>query len=116
MGLSKVKQVRRTWTQEEKLVIVSEVGVDGASVLDVSRQHNIDRYLLKRWIKHFGMVESADLERQSVFVPVVVAAPEPASAHPVLIEVGLSNGRSLRLSSDLSDAQIRRFITLVETA
>ncbi|WP_161831172.1 transposase [Pseudovibrio sp. POLY-S9] len=55
--MSKVKQVRRKWTREEKLAIVSEVGVDGASVLDVSRQHNIDRYLLKRWIKHFGMVE-----------------------------------------------------------
>ncbi len=38
MVLSKVKQVRRTWTREEKLAIVSEVGVDGASVLIVSRE------------------------------------------------------------------------------
>ncbi|SDR02512.1 transposase [Pseudovibrio sp. Tun.PSC04-5.I4] len=114
--MSKVKQVRRTWTREEKLSIISEIGVDGASVLDISRQHNIDRYLLRRWLKHFSSAESADIERQSVFVPVVVAAPDPAPVHPVCIEVGLSTGRSLRLSSDLSDTQIQRFIVLVETA
>ncbi len=46
--LPKSKQVRRRWSREDKLAIISEIGVDGATVLDVSRRHKMDCYLLKR--------------------------------------------------------------------
>ncbi|WP_205836065.1 transposase, partial [Asaia bogorensis] len=34
---------RRRWTDEQKLRILAEVGIDGASVADVARRHAIAR-------------------------------------------------------------------------
>jgi len=34
---------RRRWTREEKLAILSEIGVDGASVSEVARRHDVPR-------------------------------------------------------------------------
>lgn len=113
--MSKGKQVRRTWTRDEKLAILAEIEGEDTTVLDVSVRHNIDRYLLKRWMRQFN-AEPARTEASPVFVPVEITDLEARSAPAVLIEVGLNNGRRLTLSSNLSDAQIRRFIVLVEAA
>lgn len=112
--MSKVKQVRRRWSREDKLAIISEIGVDGATVLDVSRRHDMDRHLLKRWVRQEDP-ESRKNATPATFLPLVVCEPDPNLADPcVSIEVGLSNGRHLKLSSHLSDTQILRFIALVD--
>ncbi len=108
--------MRRRWSREDKLAIISEIGVDGSTVLDVSRRHDMDRHLLKRWVRQMGR-ESKKNATPAAFLPLVVCEPDPNLAEPcVLIEVGLSNGRRLTLSSNLSNARIRRFIVLVEAA
>lgn len=109
--MSDEKKARRTWTRQEKVAIVSEIGVDGSSLFDVAQKHRIDRALLKRWVGKYGG-KSTTAVASSVFVPVVVSDPVPKVE--VLIEIGLSNGRSVKLPGTLSDDQIRRFITLAD--
>ncbi|SDR49340.1 transposase [Pseudovibrio sp. Tun.PSC04-5.I4] len=103
---------RRSWTRVEKAAITAQVGVDGATLFDVAQSHGVGRYLLKRWMAQYCDSNTSENTKAPLFVPVVVTDPEPSG--PVVIEVGLGNGRSLRVSSDLSDAQVRRFIGLVE--
>ena len=103
---------RRSWTRVEKAAITAQVGVDGATLFDVAQSHGVSRCLLKRWMAKYGDSNTSENTKAPLFVPVVVTDPEPSG--PAVIEVGLGNGRSLRLSSDLSDAQVRRFIALVE--
>lgn len=40
---------RRRWSIEQKLQILSEVGVDGATVADVARRHDVTRQHLYQW-------------------------------------------------------------------
>jgi transposase len=40
---------RRRWSSEEKLQILSEVGVQGATVSDVARRHALTRQHLDQW-------------------------------------------------------------------
>ncbi|WP_367177061.1 transposase, partial [Donghicola sp.] len=40
---------RRRWRDEEKLAILDEVGVNGATVSDVARAHDITRQHIYQW-------------------------------------------------------------------
>jgi transposase len=40
---------RRRWSDEQKLRVLSEVGVGGASVAEVARRHDITRQHLYQW-------------------------------------------------------------------
>ena len=40
---------RRRWSRKDKLRILSEVGVEGASVSDVARRHDVTRQHLYQW-------------------------------------------------------------------
>ncbi|MFC0500572.1 transposase [Asaia krungthepensis] len=40
---------RRRWTDEQKLQILAEVGIDGASVADVAQRHDVARQHLFQW-------------------------------------------------------------------
>ena len=113
--LSKDKRGRRTWTPEEKRAIIGEIGIESASVLDVSKRYNLDRYLLKRWMRQLR-VSSPEQDGPAGFVPVEVRDLAPAATPSVVIEVCLSSGRHVRLPSELGDDQIRRFVALVEAA
>ncbi|MCE2578331.1 transposase [Komagataeibacter sp. FNDCR1] len=44
---------RRRWSDERKLAILAEVGVDGASVSDVARRHDLTRQHLYQWRTSF---------------------------------------------------------------
>ena len=40
---------RRRWSEDQKLAIVMEVGVDGATVAEVARRHDLTRQHIYQW-------------------------------------------------------------------
>src|SRR5690554_716750 len=109
---------RRRWRDEQKLAIVSEVGVAGASVADVARRHDVSRPQIYQWRRELARKGLLTVE-PAVFLPVALQAPSddtgaPGAARPV--EVRLANGRSLAVQTDVPAAALQRLIRLVESA
>ena len=114
---------RRRWSTEEKLRIVGEADAAGASVSEVARRHDISRQHVYQWrreLRACGLRRSAP----AVFLPVELAgdapasdgAAEPAATSGQRIEIGLRNGRTLRVAADLPEAVLARLIRIAETA
>ncbi|MCG4272574.1 transposase [Acetobacter senegalensis] len=63
---------RRRWSDERKLAILAEVGVDGASVSDEARRHDLTRqHLYQRRTSFCQRLSSPD--QSLAFVPVAAA-------------------------------------------
>ena len=113
---------RRRWTDEAKLSILGEVGVNGWTLVDVARRHDVTRQHIYQWrreMRRKGLWPTPDAP---VFLPVEMAAPLTAQAvtEPVdasaEITVVLSNGRQLRCAGGIGDAALARLVRLLETA
>lgn len=115
---------RRRWSDEQKLSVLSEVGVDGASVAEVARRHDITRQHLYQWRSEMRRKCEAS-SAPAAFLPVQLAdgasrrsedtRPDPAPDVP-LVEISLRNGRSIRAAANLPAPQLARLIRIVETA
>jgi transposase len=113
---------RRRWSREDKLRILSEVGVEGASVSEVARRHDVTRQHLYQWRREVRRKHLVATEHPAL-VPVEVSD-DPATTIPVVgcqsdhqrVEIVLCNGRILRTSTGLSDAMLMRLIRLAEAA
>lgn len=113
---------RRRWSDDDKLRILGEVGVDGMRVADVARRHDLTRQHLYQWrreLRQKGLMQ-AD---QAILVPVEVGPDAMASAfaktghrHDARVEIMVGNGRIIRIGSDVPDETIVRLIRIVETA
>jgi|SRR5690606_34679464 len=112
---------RRRWSDEEKLSVLAQVGVDGETVASVARRHDITRQHIYQWrreMRRKGLMSPRD----PMLVPVEVAEEavadtgddRPLSSDPV--EVVLTNGRILRGRPSMSDAQWVRLIRIAEAA
>jgi transposase len=115
---------RRRWSREDKLRILSEVGVEGASVSEVARRHDVTRQHLYQWRRELRREQLTALAHPTL-VPVEVsddlaaAMAIPAIGHDTdhqRIEIVLGNGRILRACTGLSDAVLMRLIRLAEAA
>lgn len=112
---------RRRWGDDDKLAIVSSVGVDGATVTQVAQRHEITRQQIYAWrheLKRTGLWSPA---QGAVFlpidVPVLESAPlEAAAVAPVVVELRLAKGRCLRFDSAMDGAMLTRLIRAVEAA
>ena len=114
---------RRRWSTEEKLSIVSSVGVDGATVTQVAQRHEITRQQIYAWrhlLKRKGLWP---VEGGPVFLPLNLSAEHEAEPPvdfqepgPEFVEIALAKGRQLRVASDLDDATLARLIRVVESA
>lgn len=130
---------RRRWSDEEKVRILMEVGLRGATLTDVARRHSVSRSQLYTWrreLKRHGALRPPEaVEGRPVFVPVappLLPAPPgelvpPGDASPSMdyeapkpstpaIEVVLSNGRRLCVPTGIDDAALARLIRVVEGA
>ena len=130
---------RRRWSDEEKLRILMEVGLRGATLTDVARRHSVSRSQLYAWRRelkrHGAMRRPEPVEGRAVFVPVAPsllpalavepgppgdASPPPDCevAKPAVpaIENVLSNGRRLCVPPGIDDAALVRLIRVVEGA
>lgn len=113
---------RRRWSDEDKLRILGEVGVDGMRVADVARRHDVTRQHLYQWrreLRQKGLMQS----NQAILVPVEVGPDAMSSAlaksdhrHDARVEIMLGNGRTVRIGSDVSDETIIRLIRIVEAS
>ena len=63
---------RRRWSDEEKLEIVSSVGVDGATVTRVAQRNDITRQQIYAW-RH-------ELKKKGLWAPRSEATPETEAA------------------------------------
>ncbi|WP_337964599.1 IS66-like element accessory protein TnpA [Brucella intermedia] len=114
---------RRRWRAEEKLAIVSSVGVDGATVTEVALRHDVSRQQIYMWrseLKRKGLLPPSP---EPLFLPVdMTAAPlgsEPNSSvnvAPSMIELQLRCGRRLCFGSQVEGAVLTRLIRAVEQA
>jgi transposase len=115
---------RRRWSDEQKLTVLAEVGMDGASVAEVARRHDITRQHIYQWRSEMRRRCEAS-PAPATFLPVQLAdggnrksedtPPDPAPDVP-LVEISFRNGRSIRAAADLPAPQLARLIRIVETA
>ena len=112
---------RRRWSEDEKLEILSEVGVGGASVTQVAQRHELTRSQIYGWRRDLKKKGLWSPDRGAVFLPVdfgeartPVSAPAPG--RPAMVELRLSNGRCLRFDSDMDREALTRLIRAVEAA
>ncbi|MBB75664.1 MAG: hypothetical protein CMJ75_14255, partial [Planctomycetaceae bacterium] len=93
---------RRRWSDEQKLGVLMEVGVAGATVADVARRHDLTRQHIYQWrreLRRKGIWPRSD---ETVFLPVEHVAEEPSrtsgagNGEAPRFEIVLGNGRTLR--------------------
>jgi transposase len=111
---------RRRWSIDEKLRIVFATAAEGSCVAQVARENDIPRAQIYQWrreLQRKGLLSAAP----AMFVPVELTAPDKRSeqggavvAHDGHVEIGLRNGRSLRVGFDVPDSVVFRMIRLAE--
>ena len=109
-----IASTRRSWSVEQKLVIIGEIGVGEATLSDVARRHGIHTSLLFRWRRDLGTevpATASEPHRSGTpsaprpalsFVPVMLAQPaQPASvAVPCALKSGALKSGALK-SADM---------------
>lgn len=113
---------RRRWSDEDKLSIVSSVGIDGSTVTQVAHRCDVTRQQIYRWrheLKKKGLWPLGD--EGTVFLPVdcqvaEVTTPEPKPVPAVPLELRLQGGRCLRFDSSIDEAALTRLIRAVDAA
>jgi transposase len=107
---------RRKFTQAAKEAVVSETLTGDATVTDVARRHGLDRSLVYRWRREFGVVEHVGTAIS--FVPVNVEAPdlsEPQIVRQVgAIDIHVGQGRSVRVGAGFDAATLTRVLRVLE--
>jgi transposase len=79
---------RRRWGDEEKLSIVSSVGIDGATVTQAAHRCDVTRQQIYRWRHEFKKKGLWPLDEGTAFLPIdfhigEMAAPESKPAPTV---------------------------------
>ena len=108
---------RRNWTDEEKIEICRQTTVPGVSVSRVARRYDVNANQVFNWLKdpRFKPDTAEEDTEPPVFLPVEVVPveePEPVCDpdRETVVEVTLSNGRSLRLSGTFDPDIVARLI------
>jgi len=112
---------RRRWSIDQKISILSEVGVGGAKVADVARRHDVRRQHIYQWrteLKRKGVWPCMDGGVFLALEPPETVTVEPGSTllDAPCVEIVLRNGRELRCPGTIGDADLSRLIRLVEAA
>lgn len=110
---------RRRWPDPVKLSILAEVGVDGWTVTDVARRHDVTRQHLYQWRRELrlkGLLPSGATER---FVAVEVL-PTCVDSQPIIdrpppeMTIILRNGRQLRCRETICVVALGPLLGLLE--
>ncbi|MGL4555931.1 MAG: IS66-like element accessory protein TnpA, partial [Afipia sp.] len=92
----------------------------GGSVSEVARRHGLHTSLLFRWRRDLGPKPAAPSTSQPpTFVPLSLPAPAPPSPAPPSaraepIEIVLAGGRTVRVSTGVDVAALRRLLDALE--
>jgi transposase len=112
---------RRRLPDALKLEILGEVGVNGWTVSDVARRHDITRQHLYQWrqaLKRKGLWPT-EAPARFVEVPTTEALPAttaPSEAVKTEVRIILRSGRELHCDADLDEAALRRLLHILETS
>ncbi|ETI64612.1 transposase [Sphingobium sp. C100] len=114
---------RRRWTDQQKVQIVGSIGVNGATLADVARRHEVTRQQIYTWrhdLKKRGLLlAAAEPVFLSVGMPTVRGAELAYNVSPgatSTIELRLAQNRTLRFDSDIEAVTLTQLIRLVEAA
>lgn len=112
---------RRRWSDDDKISIVSSVGIEGATVTQVACRCDVTRQQIYRWRHELKKKGLWPLGEGMVFLPVdfqvaEIATPEPKPAPAVPLKLRLQGGRSLRFDSSIDEVALTRLIRAVDAA
>lgn len=112
---------RRRWPDAVKLSILAEVGVDGWTVTDVARRHDVTRQHLYQWRRELRLKGLLPIEATERFVAVEVL-PARVDNRPTIegtspeMTIILRNGRQLRCRETICVEALRPLLSLLEAS
>ena len=112
---------RRRWSEGEKLAILAAVGVNGATVTEVARRHEITRSQVYGWRRDLKRKRLLPAAAPVCFVSLTPGSPDrdakgDLSGPESIVEIVLRGGRLLRVPADLDDMALARLIRVTEAA
>ena len=112
---------RRRWSDDDKLAIVSSVGIDGATLTHVAHRYDVTRQQIYRWRHELKKKRLWPTDEGAIFLPIDFHVADVASsplgpALPFKMELSLRNGRCLRFDTDVAAAALTQLIRAVEAA
>mgnify|MGYP001156164889 FL=1 len=114
------RERRRQWSDEDKLRILEEASDPRLSAAAVARRHDLLPQQIYKWRRQFRHPASSE---EASFLPVELIADgtapkkaKPRRSQADRIEIGLKNGRTLRVGADLDADCLRSLIRVVEEA
>ena len=112
---------RRRWPDAAKLSILAEVGVDGWTVADVARRHDVTRQHVYQWRRELRLkgLWPADAPEGFVAVEMLPAAADGRPGivgTPAEMTIVLRNGRQLRCRETICDRVLGPLLRLLEAS
>ena len=107
-----VVRKRRSWTRDEKRRIVGESLVEGASIAEVARRHELNANLLFTWRRKMG-VEPSEQNDLTPILPVTIIAEAAEEARPESsgqMEIVLCEGERIIVWSDVDPEALSRVL------
>jgi transposase len=116
---------RRFWHDEDKLEIVTSIGVGGATVTQVAQRHEITRQQIYAWRHDLKKKGLWSPDAGALFFPLDIPdaaglpVPQPPVAEtvpPSTVELRLRGGRCLQFDSAMDPTALTSLIRAVEAA
>ena len=107
------KRKRRSWTRDEKRLIVEESLQDGASIAEVARRHELNANLLFTWRRKMGVEPSVQNDPTPI-LPVTIArglaTERDCSGAAGQMEIVLAEGNRIIVWADVEPAALTRVL------
>ena len=102
------RRKRRTWSDDEKRMIIAQTLVPGVSVSQVARRYDVNANLVFTWGRDPRFCGANDIVPVApTFLPVEVSQNTPLSEPKLIcsgglgkVKIGLANGNHLEISGD----------------
>ena len=125
---------RRSWSDEEKRLIVAEARADGAAVAEVARRHGANANMIFKWLRDPRLADDGEAVeflpvemRATADAPViedltVSCSQRPALSSPRLeerpgiIEIDLACGARVRVDAHVNDRALTRVLRILRAA
>ena len=108
-----VGRKRRSWTRDEKRRIVEESLLEGASIAEVARRHELNANLLFTWRRKM-VVEPSEQNDPMPILPVTIAPGLAAEGHcpdaAGQMEIVLAEGDRIIVWADVETAALTRVL------
>lgn len=108
-----VGRKRRYWTAEEKRRIVDESLIEGASIAEIARRHDVNANLVFTWRRRMG-VEPIEQAATMPILPVTITADATSDENDpsatVQMEIVLAEGDRILVWSDVETSALTRVL------